>query len=101
MYIFNLKRISYNEVKGGEKMIEKRLDRIEEMLTQLIEVIGTISTSQNRMEVRLDSMEAKNEERHQDILNQLKQLEVDQDIIWEKVSKEEREIAKIKKRLEN
>ncbi|WP_246942836.1 hypothetical protein [Bacillus pinisoli] len=96
-------------------MIEKRLDRMEEMLTQLIQVVGTMNSSQHRMEnrmdtmetklhsmeTRLEAMEAKNEERHQDILYQLSQLKIDQDIIWDKLSKEEREIQKLKKRLEN
>lgn len=103
-------------------MIEKRLERIEEMLTQLIQVVGNMNSSQHRMEARLDSVETKlgsvearldtmdtrldsmetqNQESNQTILNQLKQLEVDQDIIWEKLSKGEREIEKIKRRLEN
>lgn len=43
----------------------------------------------------------KNEERHQELLGRFKLLENDQDFIWEKTVRNEREIANIKAQLSN
>jgi hypothetical protein len=86
--------LQYNLVRGGEKMTDDRFESIENMLVQIIQSVGQMHSKQ-------DAMEAKNEERHEDLTKQLKQLEMDQDFIWEKAVRAEREIEKIKKRLDN
>jgi hypothetical protein len=86
--------LQYNLVRGGEEMTDDRFERIENMLVQLIQSVGQMHSKQ-------DAMETKNEERHEDLTKQLKQLELDQDFIWEKAVRAEREIEKLKKRLRN
>lgn len=94
-------------------MSEKRLQNIETMVSQLITMVGTLQVEQNGMKGDmqnmqgdlqdlkngLDRLEEKGEKRHKEILARLKDIEMDQDIIWDKVSQHEREIEHIKRKL--
>ena len=51
------------------------------------------------MDSKLHDIEAKGEERHQEVLGRFKALEIDQDFIWEKTVRNEREIGNIKRQL--
>ena len=73
-------------------MVEERLERMENMISQLVQMVGN-------MNGRLQKIEENSEERHVQLVDQLKQLEIDQDYIWEKAAKNEREIENIKRRL--
>lgn len=127
-----------NEGGSVKKMSESN---IENMLSQLIRMVGTIQTNleemkqdmdemkqdmdemkreqlemkreqlemkreqlemkqvQHEMQVKLDEIETKGEERHKEILARFKALEQDQDFIWEKTARNEREIGNIKRQL--
>ncbi|MFE8695243.1 hypothetical protein ACFYKT_02600 [Cytobacillus sp. FJAT-53684] len=88
-------------------------EKIENMLAQLVKMVGTIQSDQQEMKQdqqglrqelknmnhRLDTIETKDDERHQEILKRFKALENDQDFIWEKTARNEREIGNIKKQL--
>ena len=97
-------------------------DKIENMLSQLIRMVGNIQSEQQEMKQvqqdmqgklqdmdsklqdldgKLQDIEAKGEERHQEVLGRFKALEIDQDFIWEKVVQNEREIGNIKRKLRN
>jgi predicted nucleic acid-binding Zn-ribbon protein len=110
-------------------MSEERLDRLEGMMSQLITMVGNLHNSMSDMqkdmremqkdmkemqtvqkehgqkfesiELKMDKMETKNELRHQEILNQIKRLEKDQDFIWEKAVRNERELEIMKRTLES
>ncbi|MDF0728672.1 hypothetical protein PY093_18770 [Cytobacillus sp. S13-E01] len=73
-------------------MVEERLERMENMISQLVQMVGN-------MNGRLQKIEENSEERHVQLVDQLKQLEIDQDYIWEKAARNEREIENIKRRL--
>ena len=51
------------------------------------------------MQSKLQELELKGEERHQEVLDRFKALEIDQNFIWEKTVRNEREIANIKGQL--
>ena len=53
------------------------------------------------IELRMDKMETKNDLRHREVLNQMKRLERDQDFIWEKAVRNERELEIIKRTSES
>ena len=81
-------------------------DKIENMLSQLIKMVGNIQSEQQEMkqvqqdmQTKLQDLEAKGEERHKEILDRFKALEIDQDFIWEKTARNEREIGNIKRQL--
>ena len=102
-------------------------DKIENMLSQLIRMVGNIQFEQQELkqvqqdmqgrlqgmesklqemdskltdiEGNLQGIEAKGEERHQEVLGRFKALEINQDIIWEKTVRNEREIGTIKRQL--
>ncbi|WP_102262671.1 hypothetical protein [Mesobacillus jeotgali] len=103
-------------------MSEERLDRLEGMMSQLITMVGNLQNSMSdvqkdmkeiqnvqkehgkkceSIELRIDKMETKNELRHQEVLNQIKRLEKDQDFIWEKAVRNERELEIMKRTLES
>ncbi|MDX5474992.1 MAG: hypothetical protein LPK00_05590 [Bacillaceae bacterium] len=104
-------------------MIEKRLDKMEDMLSQLIQMVGSMKVDQEEMkkeqlEMKIEQKEMKqtqksfeqllhelkytqekmvadNERDHHEILKRLKGLERDQDFIWEKSVRNERDIIRL------
>ena len=102
-------------------------DKMENMLSQLIRMVGNIQSDlqeikqeqqemkreqqemkreqqemkkvQQEMQSKLQELELKGEERHQEVLDRFKALEIDQNFIWEKTARNEREIANIKGQL--
>ena len=91
-------------------MVEKRLDRMESMISQLIQMVGNMNEKMDskfldmdkkfqEMDETLHQMDNKNEVRHGELVEQIKHLEIDQDFLWEKSARNEREIANIKRRL--
>ena len=48
---------------------------------------------QQEMQSKLQDLELKGEERHQEVLDRFKALENDQNFIWEKTARNEREIG--------
>lgn len=102
-------------------------NRIESMLSQLISMVGSIQTEQQAMKSkfkemksdiaemkseikevkqqqesiqnRLEKLETISEERHKEILERFESLERDQDFIWEKTARNEREIGNIKRQM--
>lgn len=98
-------------------MSEEKLDRMEGMLTQLVSMVGKMNERQNAMEStinsmkadmdsmkggivqlnnRVDKLEKKSEQRHQDIKDQLTLVRADQNLTWEKAVQNERDVAKLK-----
>jgi regulator of replication initiation timing len=86
---------------------------IENMLSQLIRMVGTMQADlqemkrdqqemkldQQEMNTRLDKIEVKQEEQHKEILERFERLERDQDFIWEKTVKNERDLGNMKRQL--
>jgi len=93
---------------------------IEDMLSQLITMVASIQVEhkemkqalegmhqeqkemkrvQQEMQYKIQEIETKAEERHKEILDQLTALKHDQDFIWEKTVRHEREIHAIKMKL--
>lgn len=88
-------------------MHEESLERMEGLLTQLVAMVGHTNTRLDKMEERLnarmdkmdarmDRMEEDNARRHDEILYELKVMKIDQDFIWDKAVRNEREIIKIR-----
>ena len=102
-------------------MVEERLDRIENLLTQLVSQVASIMETQTEMKIeqkemrndinalqteqkemrnditsmqdKLNDIESTSEKRHRKVMDQLHLIRVDQDHIWEKVVHNERNIA--------
>lgn len=87
--------------------------KMESMLAQLIKMVGSLQSDMQEMkkeqqEVKREQQEIKKEQqkletksdhRHQEILEHFKNLERDQDFIWEKTARNERDIGNIKRQL--
>jgi hypothetical protein len=54
-------------------MIEKRLDKMENMIAQLIQMVGNMN---EKMDSRFQAMEDSNKVRHVELVDQIKQLEM-------------------------
>jgi chromosome segregation ATPase len=101
-------------------MTEERFDRIEGMLTQLLTKVANMQTVQQDhsrkfdsidrkfdsidrrfeiIEARMDATDAKIDGHHKEIMDRFNRLELDQDFIWEKAARNERELELIKRRL--
>jgi regulator of replication initiation timing len=72
-------------------MSEQKLDRMEEMLSQLVTTVGSLKGE-------MTEMKNENERNHAVVMDKLRNIEVDQDHIWEKSVRNEREIAKLKQK---
>ncbi|MGD7023442.1 hypothetical protein ACQCVK_12650 [Rossellomorea vietnamensis] len=70
--------------------MDERMERMEGMLSQLISTVGNLN-------VMVGHMKVENEQRHKEIVTKLENLELDQEYIWEKAVRNEREIARIVK----
>ncbi|EWG09954.1 hypothetical protein [Cytobacillus firmus] len=94
--------------------------KMESMLAQLIKMAGSLQsdmqevkkeqhemkreqqemkTEQQEMKKKLQELETKSDQRHQEVLEHFKILERDQDFIWEKTARNERDIGNIKRQL--
>ena len=85
--------------------------KIEEMLSQLITMVGGIREEQTSMKEEqvsfrhelqgmkeeLNSLRDESEIRHHEIMDRLSSLEFDHELTWEKTVRNEREIGKMKK----
>jgi hypothetical protein len=85
---------------------DEKNNNIEDMLSQLITMVASIQVEQKEMkrvqqemQNKIEEIETKAEERHKEILDQLTALKHDQDFIWEKTVRHEREIHAIKMKL--
>ena len=68
-------------------------------LREMRQDIHEMKQNPKNMLENLQELETKEEERHKVILERFKKIETDQDFIWEKTARNEREIAHIKGRL--
>lgn len=90
--------------------IEEKIDNMEKMLSQLISTVSKIHVEQQEMKIQIQAMDIKIQNmeskmqdmennsvvHHQQIMHQLKQMKIDQDFIWEKAVKNERDLAILK-----
>jgi hypothetical protein len=89
------------------RMDEHRIDRIEEMLSTLISMVGSLNLQFKEMkfeqqEMKKEQMIMRSENKKQctDVHKTLNDMRFDQDHIWEKVVRNEREFAVIKGHLQ-
>ncbi|MBT2692116.1 hypothetical protein [Bacillus sp. ISL-55] len=88
--------------------MQKNMDGMQKDMKEMQKDMKEMQTVQKEhgqkfesIELRMDKMETKNELRHQEVLNQIKRLEKDQDFIWEKTVRNERELEIMKRTLES
>ncbi|MDQ0257755.1 chromosome segregation ATPase [Evansella vedderi] len=101
-------------------MTEQQMERFEGMLTQLVTMVGHIREDMNNIKEDMSNMkeemnnlkeDMKNmkeeivgikitqERQHQEVLEKIDALKVDQDLAWAKIAQNERDIMRIKQRI--
>ncbi|MBT2641567.1 hypothetical protein J7I80_04970 [Bacillus sp. ISL-41] len=92
---------SMSEMQTVQKEHGKRFEAIEMRMGNMETKMDQMVSKLNPIETKMDQMETKNELRHQEMLNQVKRLEKDQDFIWEKAVRNERELEIMKRTSES
>jgi chromosome segregation ATPase len=86
-------------MEGKLQDMDGKLQDMEGKLQDMDSKLQSMESKLTDMEGNLQGIEEKGEERHQEVLGRFKALEIDQDFIWEKVARNEREIGTIKRQL--
>jgi predicted nucleic acid-binding Zn-ribbon protein len=81
-------------------MDASRLDKMEEMLSTLISMVGNLKDKQNKMDTGIDKLQNDQSLMRDEIMAKLTDMQADQDHIWEKAARNERELAKLKSHLQ-
>ncbi|MFT9600776.1 hypothetical protein [Mesobacillus sp.] len=99
---------SMSDMQKDMKEMQKDMKEMQKDMKEVQKDMKEVQTVQKEhgqrfesIELRMDKMETKNEFRHQEVLNQIKRLEKDQDFIWEKAVRNERELEIMKRTLES
>ncbi|WP_077214887.1 hypothetical protein [Bacillus dakarensis] len=99
-------RTSLREMKRDQQEMKQDLQEMkrdqQEMKQDLQEMKRDqqeMKQIQQEMQIKLPEIETKGEERHKEIVDRFKAIENDQDFIWEKTARNEREIGNIKRQL--
>lgn len=79
--------------------MKQDLSEMKQDLSEMKQELSEMKQDQKIMKEKLQDIEAKGEERHKEILDRFRAIETDQDFIWKKTAKNEREIAHIKGQL--
>lgn len=90
-----------------QSKMEQRLGSMEQKVDSMEQRLGSMEQKVDSMEQRLDNVEQnlteiKNEQSsmREEIMTKLTDMQADQNYIWEKAAKNERELAIIKSRLQ-
>jgi len=67
------------------------------MIGQLINTVSKIMEEQVSMREEQTSMKNENETRHEEVMKKLHEYKADNDLLWNKTTKNEREIGIVKK----
>lgn len=88
------------EVRNMEK---ERFDKMEDLLSKVIYMVGNLKEGHDRIEGRLDRLDGRQDKLQNDLQNtkeellaKLSEMQADQNFIWGKAVRNERELAKIK-----
>jgi len=87
------------EMKLVQKDMQNRLQNLEARMQGLETKVQGLETRMQGLETRMQGLETKEEEHHKELLARFTSLENDQDFIWEKTARNEREIGNIKRQL--
>ncbi|MGD6854039.1 hypothetical protein ACQCVO_03095 [Bacillus infantis] len=79
--------------------IEKKFDSIDERFDSIDRKFDSIDRRFDVIEARMDSTDAKIDGHHKEVMDRFNRLELDQDFIWEKAARNERELELMKRRL--
>lgn len=92
---------SMSDMQKDMSAMQKDMQEIQKDMKEVQTVQNEHGQKFEAIELTMDKMETKNELRHHEVLHQIKRLEKDQDFIWEKTVRNERELEIMKRTLES
>jgi FtsZ-binding cell division protein ZapB len=87
------------EIKQEQQEIKQEQQEMKREQQEMKREQQEMKRVQQEMQSKLQDLALKGEERHQEVLDRFKALEIDQNFVWEKTARNEREIANIKGQL--
>lgn len=87
------------EMKRTQQGLMQTQQEMKQDLQEVKQDLQEMKQDQKSMQEKLQELDSKGEERHKEILDRFTAIETDQDFIWEKTARNEREIAHIKAQL--
>lgn len=87
-------------------MTDGQMERFEGMLTQLVTMVGHIREDVGNLKEDMANMKEEiigfnitQEKQHNEVMEKIDDLKVDQDLAWAKIAQNERDIMRIKQRI--
>jgi len=85
------------EMKKDIQDLKQDMQEMKQDMQEMKQDLHEVKQDQQVLHVKAEKLETKSEERHQEVVARFKALEKDQDFIWEKTARNERDIANIKR----
>lgn len=85
------------EMKKDIQDLKQDMQEMNQDMQEMKQDLHEVKQDQQVLHVKAEKLETKSEERHQEVVARFKALEKDQDFIWEKTARNERDIANIKR----
>ncbi|MGD6878504.1 hypothetical protein [Bacillus infantis] len=79
--------------------IDEKFDSVDRKFDSIEKKFDSIDKRFDVIEARMDSTDAKIDGHHKEVMDRFNKLELDQDFIWEKAARNERELELMKRRL--
>jgi len=92
-------QVEHKEMKQALEGMHQEQKEMKQAFEGILQEQKEMKRVQQEMHHKIDEIETKAEERHKEILDQLTAFKHDQDFIWEKTVRHEREIHAIKMKL--
>jgi chromosome segregation ATPase len=86
-------------MRSDQQEMKQDMQAMQRDQQEMRQDIQEIKQDQNGLHLKIEKLETKNEERHQEIVARFKALENDHDCIWEKTARNERDLANIKRQI--
>lgn len=85
------------EMKKDIQDLKQDMQEMKQDMQEMKQDLHEVKQDQQVLHVKAEKLETKSEERHQEVVARFKALEKDQDFIWEKTARNERDLAHIKR----
>lgn len=92
---------SMNDMQNNMNDMQKSMNEIKKSKNEMHNVEKEDGQNFESIETKMDKMESKNEARHNEVIQQIKRLAKDQDFIWKKAARNERELEIMKRSSES
>ncbi|UTW68577.1 hypothetical protein KHA80_13390 [Anaerobacillus sp. HL2] len=88
---FQQMKAQMNEMQSQMNEMQSQMNEMQSQMNEMQNQMNEMQSQMKRLSTRVDQLETKSDERHKEIMNQFKTMETDQNFIWEKTVRNERD----------